>query len=139
MPILATFWEKVPPELLSLMPPVRGLLAPTEMRPDWTAVVPLRRPGAKMSLLLFPRGWQVGFTSFATNVEVAKNHYGVAFAGGQGILKGKAMRIAHMGFCDKTDILVAVGALEMALARVGYPVQLGAGVRAAQEVFLGRS
>ncbi|HHU87238.1 MAG TPA: alanine--glyoxylate aminotransferase family protein [Peptococcaceae bacterium] len=71
--------------------------------------------------------------------KVAKNHYGVAFAGGQGILKGKAMRIAHMGFCDKTDILVAVGALEMALARVGYPVQLGAGVRAAQEVFLGRS
>jgi len=27
----------------------------------------------------------------------------------------------------------------MALARVGYPVQLGAGVRAAQEVFLGRA
>lgn len=71
--------------------------------------------------------------------KVVKNHYGVSFAGGQGILKGRAFRIAHMGFCDKTDILIAVGALEMALSQVGYPVQLGTGVRAAQEVFLGRA
>lgn len=70
--------------------------------------------------------------------KVLKKEYGVSFAGGQGILKGKIFRIAHMGFSDKMDVIIAVGALEMALARVGYPVELGAGVKAAQEVFLER-
>ncbi len=70
--------------------------------------------------------------------QIARREYGVAFAGGQGVLKGKIFRIAHMGFCDKTDVIVAVGALEMALARLDWPVELGSGVRAAQEVFLGR-
>lgn len=70
--------------------------------------------------------------------KIIKNNYGVTFAGGQGPLKGKAFRIAHMGFCDKMDVIIAVSALEMGLAQAGYPVELGAGVKAAQEVFLGR-
>ncbi len=71
--------------------------------------------------------------------KVIKDQYGVTFAGGQGTVKGKIFRIAHMGFCDQMDIIIAVGALEMGLARLGWPVKLGAGVRAAQEVFLGGS
>ncbi len=71
--------------------------------------------------------------------KVLKNRYGVVFAGGQGILKGKIFRIAHMGYAGKTDVLVAVGALEMALAELGYPAELGRGMKAAQEVFLGGS
>lgn len=70
--------------------------------------------------------------------KVIKKEYGVTFAGGQGILKGKIFRIAHMGFADKMDVMIAISALEMALSQVGYPVELGAGTRAAQEVFLGR-
>lgn len=70
--------------------------------------------------------------------KVLKKQYGITFAGGQDKLKGKIFRIAHMGFSDKMDILIAVSALEMALAQVGYSVVLGAGVKAAQEVFLGR-
>ena len=63
IPILAIFCEKLPPLLLSLIVPVNGLFAPTEIRPDWAAVVPLKKPGAKISLLFFPSAWQVGFTS----------------------------------------------------------------------------
>ncbi|MBO8127879.1 MAG: alanine--glyoxylate aminotransferase family protein [Peptococcaceae bacterium] len=63
--------------------------------------------------------------------------YGVLFAGGQASLKGKIFRIAHMGYADRMDVLTAVASLEMALVELGYPVQLGSGVRAAQEVFLG--
>ncbi|MCL6638590.1 MAG: alanine--glyoxylate aminotransferase family protein, partial [Firmicutes bacterium] len=37
--------------------------------------------------------------------KVAKNEFGVTFAGGQGIMKGKIFRIAHMGFSDKMDVL----------------------------------
>ncbi len=70
--------------------------------------------------------------------KIIKKNYGVTFAGGQGPIKGKAFRIAHMGFCDKMDVMIAVSALEMGLAQAGYPVELGAGVKAAQEVFLGR-
>lgn len=70
--------------------------------------------------------------------KVLKQEYGIIFAGGQAKLKNKIFRIAHMGFADKMDVLLAISGLEMALARVGYPVQLGAGVKAAQEVFLGR-
>src|SRR5208283_502193 len=44
------------PVLLSLMPPVSGLLAPQESRPELAALVPERKPGAKISLLFFPKG-----------------------------------------------------------------------------------
>ncbi|MFZ5805150.1 MAG: pyridoxal-phosphate-dependent aminotransferase family protein, partial [Acidobacteriota bacterium] len=68
--------------------------------------------------------------------KVLKKEFGVTFAGGQGIMKGKIFRIAHMGFADKMDVIIAVSALEMALARVGHPVDLGSGIRAAQKVFM---
>ena len=44
------------PELVSLMPPVRGDFAPTEMRALVGAAVPVTIPGAKTTLLLDPRG-----------------------------------------------------------------------------------
>ncbi|MBF7084195.1 alanine--glyoxylate aminotransferase family protein [Desulfallas sp. Bu1-1] len=69
--------------------------------------------------------------------KVLTKEYGITFAGGQAQLKNKIFRIAHMGFAGKMDVLIAISGLEMALARVGYPVELGAGVRAAQQVFLG--
>lgn len=69
--------------------------------------------------------------------KVLRKEFGVTFAGGQGILKGKIFRIAHMGFAGKMDVIIAVSALEMALARIGQPVDLGSGIRAAQKVFLG--
>jgi len=71
--------------------------------------------------------------------KVLKEEFGVTFAGGQDQMKGKLFRIAHMGFADRMDVIIAIGALEMALNRIGYPVELGAGVKAAQEVFLGRN
>jgi aspartate aminotransferase-like enzyme len=59
---------------------------------------------------------------------------GITIAGGQGSMKGKIFRIAHMGHVDSSDVLIALGALELVLADLGYPVKLGEGVRAAQQV-----
>ncbi len=59
---------------------------------------------------------------------------GITIAGGQGSMKGKIFRIAHMGYADNSDVLVALGTLELVLADLGYPVKLGDGVRAAQEI-----
>ena len=69
--------------------------------------------------------------------KVLKKEFGVTFAGGQSFLKGKIFRIAHMGFADKMDVIIAISALEMALVRVGLPIEMGSGVKAAQQVFLG--
>jgi hypothetical protein len=52
------------------MPPVRGLFKPIESLPEFAALVPERIPGAMTSLLCFPKGSQVGITSFATTIEV---------------------------------------------------------------------
>ena len=62
---------------------------------------------------------------------------GIWIAGGQAQAKGKIFRIAHMGYIDEQDLLGTLGALEIVLNDLGYRVELGAGVKAAQEI-LGR-
>ena len=61
--------------------------------------------------------------------------FGVTAAGGQGHLKGKIVRIAHCGYYGAFDIVIALGALELALRDCGYDVEPGAGTSAAQRVF----
>ncbi len=61
---------------------------------------------------------------------------GVIVGGGQKELKGKLVRIGTMGDLSQTDVLGALGALEIALLEAGAPVHLGTGVQAALKVFL---
>jgi serine---pyruvate transaminase len=61
---------------------------------------------------------------------------GITFAGGQGKLKGKIFRISHMGWIDRYEIMQAIAALELQLLKMGYALQPGAGVGAAEKVFL---
>jgi aspartate aminotransferase-like enzyme len=61
---------------------------------------------------------------------------GIVIGGGQTVLKGKIMRIGTMGDLTQTDVLGALGALEMALLDAGYPLKIGVGVQAALKVFL---
>ena len=58
----------------------------------------------------------------------------VTFAGGQDRLKGKIIRIAHLGYVDAFDVVTGIAALELALHRFGVPVELGRGVGAAERV-----
>jgi aspartate aminotransferase-like enzyme len=60
--------------------------------------------------------------------------YGLIIAGGQSQLKGKIIRIAHIGYFQSLDIIQAVSALELILKEMGYPVELGKGVKAAEEI-----
>jgi aspartate aminotransferase-like enzyme len=69
-------------------------------------------------------------------VKVMRDTYGVTIAGGQDELKGKVFRIAHMGFIEEFDIIVGISCLEKVLTQMGHRFELGAGVKAAQEVFL---
>lgn len=70
-------------------------------------------------------------------VKLMRNEFGVFIAGGQGKLKGKILRLGHVGYFDPFDIVVQVAALEMALKKLGVPVELGKGVSAAMEVLAG--
>jgi aspartate aminotransferase-like enzyme len=54
-------------------------------------------------------------------------------------LDGKIFRIGHMGYADWMDVVTVMAGLELTLKELGYPVELGVGVKAAQEVlFEGR-
>jgi aspartate aminotransferase-like enzyme len=68
--------------------------------------------------------------------KTMRDKYGVTIAGGQNQLKGKIARIAHTGYFGAFDILTTFAALEMTLRELGHPLELGAGVGAAQGVFL---
>ncbi len=64
-----------------------------------------------------------------------EKHYGLKLANGQDELKGKIIRLGHMGYVDQFDVLAAIAGVELVLAELGHPVETGAGVRAAQRVF----
>ena len=68
-------------------------------------------------------------------VSLMRDEYGVTIAGGQGSMKGKIFRIAHLGYMSKFDTIIAISALEMALRKLGYDVDYGTGLKAAEEVF----
>jgi aspartate aminotransferase-like enzyme len=70
-------------------------------------------------------------------VKMMREKYGVTIAGGQAQAKGRIFRISHMGYVNEFDVIVALSALELTLKDLGYPVELGAGVRAAEMVFGG--
>ncbi len=69
-------------------------------------------------------------------VKAFRESFSAVVANGQGDMKGKLFRIAHIGYYDYLDTVGILAALEHVLTSVtGKPVQYGASVRAAQEVF----
>jgi aspartate aminotransferase-like enzyme len=68
--------------------------------------------------------------------KLMRDRFGITIAGGQGHLKGKIARVAHCGYFGAFDILVTVAGLEMTLSELGHELELGAGVAAAQRVFV---
>jgi aspartate aminotransferase-like enzyme len=69
-------------------------------------------------------------------VKVLGEKYGVSVAGGQGDLKGKIIRFAHMGYIGKADLLIGFACLEMVLVELGMKIEKGKAVAAAEEVLL---
>jgi aspartate aminotransferase-like enzyme len=63
-----------------------------------------------------------------------EERFGVKLAGGQGPLKGKVFRLAHLGLLDELDVLGAIAAIELGLVEFGQEIKLGTGVAAASAV-----
>jgi aspartate aminotransferase-like enzyme len=69
-------------------------------------------------------------------LDFLRDRMNITLAEGQDQLKGKAIRIAHIGYMGAFDVITAVAALEMALRRFGAEIPFGRGVAAAQEVLM---
>lgn len=69
-------------------------------------------------------------------LKYMRDRMGVDIAGGQDHLKGKIVRISHIGYAGPFDVITAISTIEMALRRFGHPLDLGRGVRAAEEVLM---
>src|SRR5690625_89699 len=65
-----------------------------------------------------------------------KQDFNLDLAGGQQHLKGKIVRIGHMGYCTPADVLQTISLIEVGLKKIGKDIELGKGVAAAQEVFI---
>ena len=87
-------------------------------------------PGAALTAITSPDGVDSGDI-----VKAFRNRFGAVVANGQGEMKGQLFRIAHLGFYDYLDTIAIIGALENVLAETGRKVELGAGLRAAQQTY----
>jgi len=72
-------------------------------------------------------------------IRLAYRRLELSLGVGLGAVKGKVFRIGHLGGVNELDLLGGLAGVEMALAELGVPVTLGAGLGAAQEFLLGRS
>jgi len=88
-------------------------------------------PAAALTAICAPDGLDSGKI-----VKEFRESFDAVVANGQGDMKGKIFRIAHIGYYDYLDTIGILGALEHVLARVtDKSVNYGAAVRAAQEVY----
>ncbi len=67
-------------------------------------------------------------------VKVMQDKYRVYIAGAQDPNKGKFFRIAHLGYMGGFDVITALSALELALADMGYKFEMGASIKAAENI-----
>ena len=93
------------------------------------------RPAEGLTAFLRSRGTQGLATSATSFIE----RFGITTVGGQGKIKGKIIRVGHMGYTDELDVIGGLAALEMVLSDLGQDVEPGSAVTAAQQVFLGKN
>src|SRR3954470_7315393 len=88
-------------------------------------------PPAALTAICAPDGLDSGKI-----VKEFRDGFDAVVANGQGEMKGKLFRVAHIGYYDYLDTIGMLGALEHVLARVtDSGVEYGAAVRAAQQVY----
>ncbi|ADD69184.1 aminotransferase class V [Denitrovibrio acetiphilus DSM 12809] len=67
-------------------------------------------------------------------VKFMREKVGITYAGGQDHLKGRIVRISHLGYHDAFDTITAISGLEMGLRKFGVDIKLGSGIAAAEEI-----
>jgi aspartate aminotransferase-like enzyme len=89
-------------------------------------------PGAAATAVLAPEGTDSGIV-----VKELKTRFAAIITNGQGEMKGKLFRIAHLGYFDYMDTIALIGAIEQVVVK-SMPqlgVNFGDGLIAAQKVY----
>jgi aspartate aminotransferase-like enzyme len=87
-------------------------------------------PGSSVTAIKAPAGMDSSVI-----VKEFKSRFGAIIANGQGSMKGKIFRVAHLGYFDFPDLFAVIAALEIILAANGQTVAFGTGVAAVQKVY----
>lgn len=88
-------------------------------------------PSAAATAVAVPEGLDSGEI-----VKALKTRFALVSANGQGTMKGKIFRVAHLGFFDYLDTVALLGAMEhIAKDTLKLPVEYGQAVAAAQKIF----
>jgi aspartate aminotransferase-like enzyme len=88
-------------------------------------------PSAAATAVAVPEGLDSGDV-----VKALKTRFSLVIANGQGTMKGKIFRVAHLGFFDYLDTIALLGAMEhIAKDTLGLPVVYGKALAAAQQVY----
>jgi len=88
-------------------------------------------PAAALTAIAAPSGLDSGVI-----VKEFRESFNAVVGNGQGEMKGKLFRIAHIGYYDYLDTIGIIAALEQVLNRIAAKqVEYGMAVKAAQEVY----
>lgn len=88
-------------------------------------------PSSSVTAIKAPAGMDSGEI-----VKAFRSQFGSIIANGQGTMKGRIFRIAHLGYFDFADLFAVIAELELILHEKGLPVKFGQGVAAVQRVYM---
>ena len=92
---------------------------------------------------MFPRHSGNAVTAFIPSagiepgrvISIMRDRFGVLISGGQGSMKGKIIRVGHLGYFDFLETLGMIGCLELAFGEAGATLAPGSGPRSALEYY----
>lgn len=70
-------------------------------------------------------------------VKILRTKYGMSIAGGQEQLKGKIIRISHLGWQDEFDVLTAISGVGVGLREMGVEIDIEKGISVARKILFG--
>jgi aspartate aminotransferase-like enzyme len=85
---------------------------------------------AVVTALRMPEGIDAGPV-----IRTLSDRFGITMEGGRKALRGKIVRIGHIGYVDVFDVTTSLAALELALAEQGADIERGMSVPAALEAY----
>ena len=91
----------------------------------------LQSPGDVLTSILLPENVKA-----SEMAKFMRGNWGIYMAAGQDDYKDKIIRIGHLGYQDHFETLMAITAFEMAMKHFGVEIELGKGVKVAQEILL---
>ena len=77
--------------------------------------------------------------SYTELAKGLKANFNLEIGGGLQQLKGQIFRIGHLGSIHHLEIYAIMGAVEMMLSQMGFPLKLGSAAEAVAKTFLGHS